>query len=234
MKNPNYSAYSHLTNAQNEYDHLIKIVIVGETSVGKTALLTRYIDDKYSESYMATIGVDFKIKHVEHRNKVIKLQVWDTAGQERFRTITVSYYRGSNAVIICFDLTNYESFLRVKYWMNEIKKYHPKPVNIVIALVGTKMDLAQETNTVAEEEIETFCNSSCKDTDGQHNFELNIKYFSTSSKTNTNIHQVFDYLIKECMEKFNKQMEDAINYNKGWSPSDRIKDEDNGSTSCCN
>jgi len=193
----------------NEYDYLIKIVIIGESSVGKSALLTRYVDEKFSDSYMVTIGVDFKIKHIDHINKVVKLQIWDTAGQEKFRTITVSYYRGAHGVILCFDLNNYDSFQQVRYWLNEIKRSHPDPKNVVIALVGTKLDLIDQNMNPSnqkeeiqptEEEINILCSSCLKDQ--MENIIWNIKYFKTSAKNNEGISEVFDYLIKESIQRF--------------------------------
>ncbi|CAI0462158.1 unnamed protein product, partial [Linum tenue] len=95
-------------------DYLFKLLLIGDSGVGKSCLLLRFADDSYIESYISTIGVDFKIRTVEQDGKVIKLQIWDTAGQERFRTITSSYYRGAHGIIIVYDVTDEESFNNVK------------------------------------------------------------------------------------------------------------------------
>ncbi|XP_008806672.1 ras-related protein RIC1-like isoform X3 [Phoenix dactylifera] len=106
-----------------EYDYLFKLLLIGDSGVGKSCLLLRFADDSYLESYISTIGVDF----------------WDTAGQERFRTITSSYYRGAHGIIVVYDVTDQESFNNVKQWLNEIDRYASDNVNKL--LVGNKCDL---------------------------------------------------------------------------------------------
>ncbi|XP_038992282.1 ras-related protein RABD2a-like isoform X2 [Hibiscus syriacus] len=122
-----------------EYDYLFKLLLIGDSGVGKSCLLLRFSDDSYLESYISTIGVDFKIRTVEQDGKTLKLQIWDTAGQERFRTITSSYYRGAHGIIIVYDVTDQASFHNVKQWLNEINRYASGNVNKL--LVGNKCDL---------------------------------------------------------------------------------------------
>ncbi|URD76696.1 ras-related protein [Musa troglodytarum] len=109
-----------------EYDYLFKLLLIGDSGVGKSCLLLRFADDSYIESYISTIGVDF----------------WDTAGQERFRTITSSYYRGAHGIIVVYDVTDQESFNNVKQWLNEIDRYASENVNKL--LVGNKCDLTDD------------------------------------------------------------------------------------------
>ncbi|XP_048491757.1 GTP-binding protein YPTM2 isoform X2 [Beta vulgaris subsp. vulgaris] len=123
----------------SEYDYLFKLLLIGDSGVGKSCLLLRFADDSYLDSYISTIGVDFKIRTVDQDGKTIKLQIWDTAGQERFRTITSSYYRGAHGIIVVYDITDQESFNNVKQWLSEIDRYASNNVNKL--LVGNKSDL---------------------------------------------------------------------------------------------
>ena len=159
-----------------EYDYLFKLLLIGDSGVGKSCLLLRFADDTYTESYISTIGVDFKIRTLELDGKTIKLQIWDTAGQERFRTITSSYYRGAHGIIVVYDVTDQESFNNVKQWMNEIDRYANDKVNKM--LVGNKCDLT--TKKVVEY-------NSAKEFAEQ----LNIPFLETSAKNSTNVEQAF-------------------------------------------
>nr|CAD7393725.1 unnamed protein product [Timema cristinae] len=105
-----------------EYDHLFKLLIIGDSGVGKSSLLLRFADNTFSGSYITTIGVDFKIRTVDVDGERVKLQIWDTAGQERFRTITSTYYRGTHGVIVVYDVTSGDSFANVKRWLHEIEQ----------------------------------------------------------------------------------------------------------------
>lgn len=133
-------------------------------------------DDSYLESYISTIGVDFKIRTVEQDGKTIKLQIWDTAGQERFRTITSSYYRGAHGIIVVYDVTDQESFNNVKQWLNEIDRYASENVNKL--LVGNKCDLA-ENRVVSYEAGKALAD------------DIGIPFLETSAKDATNVEKAF-------------------------------------------
>ncbi|KAJ8541963.1 hypothetical protein K7X08_016829 [Anisodus acutangulus] len=159
-----------------EYDYLFKLLLIGDSGVGKSCLLLRFADDTYMESYISTIGVDFKIRTVEQDGKTIKLQIWDTAGQERFRTITSSYYRGAHGIIVVYDVTDQESFNNVKQWLNEIDRYANDNVNKI--LVGNKADLTAN-RVVSYETAKAFSD------------EIGIPFLETSAKDATNVEQAF-------------------------------------------
>ncbi|KAJ4746505.1 Ras-related protein Rab-1A [Rhynchospora pubera] len=159
-----------------EYDYLFKLLLIGDSGVGKSCLLLRFADDSYLESYISTIGVDFKIRTVEQDGKTIKLQIWDTAGQERFRTITSSYYHGAHGIIIVYDVTDQESFNNVKQWLNEIDRYASDSVNKL--LVGNKCDLTAN-KIVSTETAKAFAD------------EMGIPFMETSAKNSTNVEQAF-------------------------------------------
>jgi len=159
-----------------EYDYLFKLLLIGDSGVGKSCLLLRFADDTYTESYISTIGVDFKIRTIELDSKTIKLQIWDTAGQERFRTITSSYYRGAHGIIVVYDVTDQESFNNVKQWLHEIDRYASENVNKL--LVGNKSDLT--TKRVVD------YNAAKEFADG-----LGIPFLETSAKNATNVEQAF-------------------------------------------
>jgi Ras-related protein Rab-1A len=163
-----------------DYEYLFKIIAVGDSGVGKTATITQYVDNIFSENHISTIGVDFKIKTIEYLSKIIKLQIWDTAGQERFRTVTSSYYRGADGIIIIFDKTNIQSFYNIEKWISEIKNYSKE--NVKILIVGNKSDL--ENIQVSDEEIEKLCQ------------KLNLNYISTSAKTGENTDIIFEKIIE--------------------------------------
>mmetsp|Transcript_6486 Transcript_6486/g.27304 ORF Transcript_6486/g.27304 Transcript_6486/m.27304 type:complete len:203 (-) Transcript_6486:135-743(-) len=160
----------------SEYDYLFKLLLIGDSGVGKSCLLLRFADDTYTESYISTIGVDFKIRTIELEGKTIKLQIWDTAGQERFRTITSSYYRGAHGIIVVFDVTDLESFNNVKQWLHEIDRYACQ--NVKKLLVGNKCDLASK-RAVPTEQAKEFADS------------LGIQYLETSAKNSTNVEKAF-------------------------------------------
>eukprot|EP00887_Chlorella_sp_A99_P006405 scaffold3.g6405.t1 len=173
-----------------EYDFLFKLLLIGDSGVGKSCLLLRFADDTYTESYISTIGVDFKIRTVELDGKVIKLQIWDTAGQERFRTITSSYYRGAHGIIVVFDVTDQDSFNNVKQWLNEIDRrahgYANENVNKL--LVGNKVDLTSK-RVVDSATAKAFAD------------EIGIPYIETSAKNATNAFMAMAAEIKNRMAR---------------------------------
>lgn len=167
-----------------EYDHLFKLLIIGDSGVGKSSLLLRFADNTFSGSYITTIGVDFKIRTLEIDGEKVKLQIWDTAGQERFRTITSTYYRGTHGVIVVYDVTNGESFANVKRWHHEIEQNCNMVKRI---LVGNKND-DPERKVVLTEDAQRFAD------------QMDIKLFETSAKENINVEEMFNEITKMVLQ----------------------------------
>jgi len=171
--------------AKRDYDYLFKLVLIGDSGVGKSCLLLRFADDNFTDSYISTIGVDFRFRTVTIDSKVVKLQIWDTAGQERFRTITSAYYRGADGIIMVYDVTSAESFDHVEEWLSEVDRYANE--NTVKLLVGNKADLV-EKREVSEETAQRFAD------------KLNISFLETSAKTATNVEAAFLTMAKELIK----------------------------------
>ena len=130
-------------------DFLFKMLLIGNSGVGKSCLLVRYAENSFNENFFNTIGVDFKIKTISLDNQNIKLQIWDTAGQERFRTLTASYYRGAHGIIVVYDVTDRDTFENVRQWMQEIDKFATD--NVCKVIVGNKCDLDDSRKVSTEE-----------------------------------------------------------------------------------
>ena len=178
-------------------DHLFKILLIGDSAVGKTAILNRFIDDKFNETFISTIGVDFKIKSIALEGRITKLQIWDTAGQERFKTITSSYYRGSHGIMLIFDTTNRKSFENVKMWLNEIRLHCDPGVKKI--LVGSKTDLTESKIPIDSQTDENSVKPdivTCSEALSFAN-RHNMKYVETSAKESKNIELAFINLANE-------------------------------------
>jgi len=168
--------------AVNDYDYLFKLLLIGDSGVGKSCLLLRFADNTFTDSFISTIGVDFKIRTMDIDGKRVKLQIWDTAGQERFRTITSSYYRGAHGIIVVYDVTDRVSFNNVKQWLGEIDRYACQSVNKL--LLGNKADLA-EKRTVQTSEGKDFADS------------LGVQFLETSAKTSNNVEEAFTTMTRQ-------------------------------------
>uniref|UniRef100_A0A7S2UMV5 Ras-related protein Rab-18 n=1 Tax=Attheya septentrionalis TaxID=420275 RepID=A0A7S2UMV5_9STRA len=168
------------------YDHLFKILMIGDAGVGKSSMLLRFTDDSFDDHIQSTIGVDFKVKHMDVAGKRIKLTVWDTAGQERFRTLTSSYYRGAQGVVMVYDVTRRDSFENLDQWLKEVKLYSPNNGEGVIKLlVGNKIDLERK---VPREEAEAWARSQ------------GMLFLEASAKTKKGIRQCFMEVVQKIIE----------------------------------
>jgi Ras-related protein Rab-1A len=171
-----------------EYDYLFKILLIGDSGVGKSCLLLRFADGAFTDSYISTIGVDFKIRTTDIYGKHVKLQIWDTAGQERFRTITTSYYRGAHAIIIVYDVSDLESFNNIKSWLEECDKFASE--NVTKILVGNKSDSTERKVTYQM---------------GQEFADLiNVPFIETSAKNQINVEATFVKITESLLDKMRK------------------------------
>ncbi|KAI4460029.1 P-loop containing nucleoside triphosphate hydrolase [Holotrichia oblita] len=161
-----------------------KVLVLGDSNVGKTCIVHRFCDERYYDTYISTIGIDFKQKIINLDGVPIKLQIWDTAGQERFRTLTTAYYRGAMGILLMYDVTNLESFNHLTYWLQNIEENASPHVTTVLA--GNK------------------CESSDRVVDSDsgkkmaENFEL--PFFEVSCKNNINIEEAFVTLARRIRE----------------------------------
>lgn len=172
------------------YDYLIKYVLVGDSNCGKTSLLSQYCDNMFIADYITTIGVDFNFRTIDIDNKKLKVQIWDTAGQERFRSITQSYYRGANMILIVFDLTKRETLYNVIGWYKNIRQFNSDE-NTEIILVGNKSDLEYDIMVSDDDINKIILQTKIK------------KCFKVSVKMNNGIEDMFEELCKRCIENKN-------------------------------
>eukprot|EP00475_Leptophrys_vorax_P045057 TRINITY_DN9250_c0_g1_i3.p1 TRINITY_DN9250_c0_g1~~TRINITY_DN9250_c0_g1_i3.p1 ORF type:complete len:208 (-),score=48.71 TRINITY_DN9250_c0_g1_i3:82-705(-) len=172
--------------SSRDYDFLAKVVFCGDSGVGKTCLLRRFVKGEFDENALTTIGVDFEVTTVEVKGSTVKLQIWDTAGQERFRTVTSSYYRGSSFIAVVFDVTSEQSFSNVPSWIQEIEK--KTTADIPKVLIGNKSDLALQRRVT--------------DAQGRSLAEkLGLMYVETSAKNATNLDELFHHIAATSIPK---------------------------------
>mmetsp|Transcript_1658 Transcript_1658/g.2375 ORF Transcript_1658/g.2375 Transcript_1658/m.2375 type:complete len:209 (-) Transcript_1658:51-677(-) len=167
--------------------HLVKLVLIGDSGVGKTCILTRFVDNEFSSHFYSTIGVDFKARTLLVNDQRVKVQIWDTAGQERFRTITSSYYRGAKGIMIIYNVGDLLSFENAESWLEEARKYS-EPSTIKL-LVGNKADLPESQRQVSAEEAKKFAQKH------------NIPWIETSAKIGTNVTEAFQVICQRAIEQ---------------------------------
>ena len=176
----------------DEFDIIFKIVLIGDSGVGKTNLLGRYLKKEYKEETKATVGVEFGEKKYELNGLKIKAQIWDTAGQERYKAITSMYYKGAKGALIVFDLSSKNTFQNVEKWYNEIKKTSDPNINLI--LIGNKSDL-KDKRQISTEEGENKAK------------EMNVAYLETSALNCDNVDKAFDALIEAISKKMKMEIE---------------------------
>ena len=185
---------------EQEYDYLFKVLLIGDSSVGKTSDLLRYVDNTFNPEFQTTIGVDFKISTFQLNSKIIKLQLWDTAGQDRFKNIVASYYRGAHGIILTFDITNSTSFQNINRWYDEAQNYLQKSVPKL--LIGNKADLSSQ-RTVRAEDAKELAD------------RLGIEYIETSAKNSQNVKMAFESLSRSILNNASIGTANTTPGNKG-------------------
>ena len=204
-----------------DYDYLFKVLMIGDSGVGKSSILNRYCGDGWNSGVVCTIGVDFKIKIVNVAGKKVKLQLWDTAGQERFRNITAAYYRGASGVIIVYDVTNRDSLQNVQKWAEQVDSQASTDVKKIV--VGNKAD-TETMNRVGYDEARAMTG------------ELGLDLMEVSAKTMNNIAEIFELLAMELVAKAEKEaLQRLQNPNREEGNKERLGDSEkkDSSGSCC-
>ncbi|XP_076814644.1 ras-related protein Rab-3-like isoform X2 [Clavelina lepadiformis] len=207
--------------ADQNFDFMFKLLIIGNSSVGKTSFLFRYADDSFTSAFVSTVGIDFKVKTVCRQDKRLKLQIWDTAGQERYRTITTAYYRGAMGFILMYDITNQDSFNSVHDWSTQIKTYSWD--NAQVIMVGNKCDMNDEDRTVETEQGQKLAD------------QLGFEFFEASAKDNINVTEVFEKLVDLICDKMSESQDfdpNIGNASKGTRLTDGNADGGSGGCAC--
>ena len=172
-------------------DCVYNVLLLGDSTVGKTCFLLRYCDKTFQEAHLSTIGLDYRLKTMTLKNgKNIKLQIWDTAGQDRFRAITKNYYKGANGIILIYDVTNVQSYENVKNWISQIRD-EANP-NVVIYLAGNKVDVSEQDKLVKTEDGQKIAD------------EFKLPFYETSAKNGVNINKIFEDLVEVIDEIYSK------------------------------
>ena len=176
------------SQCEESYDEKIKIMIIGESKVGKTSLISRYCNNDFDGgAYLSTVGIDYQIKNLVLDNKNIRIQIWDTAGQERYRNIAKSYFQSSDGFIIVYDISCIQTFEKLDYWIEQIKLNSQEYTKMI--LFGNKCDI-EEGRKINKEEGEEYAKRN------------NVKYFEVSAKDGTNVSEAFEYIIKDILNSF--------------------------------
>jgi small GTP-binding protein len=211
---------------KNDYDIIYKIVLIGDSSVGKTNIFSKYLNDEFDPDSKATVGVEFGTKDFKIEEKLVKVQIWDTAGQERYRSITNAYYKGAKGCLLVYDITNKFSFESLDRWLDELKNNGDSDISIM--LVGNKNDLESDRAISLEE--------------GKNFAEFHkMAFIETSALNGNNIEKAFSELISDVYksQNFSSNKKDNIKLNEktinieNVEQKDEEKEEPLAKKGCC-
>ena len=182
-------------DSQKSFDMIFKIILVGDSSVGKTNILSRYLNNTFEETTKPTVGVEFNSKTYKIQDNIVKAQIWDTAGQERYRSITSAYYKGAKGCLLIYDITRKKTFDNIDKWISQFKESADKDLYII--LIGNKCDLA-DVRQVSKEEAEKKAKF------------YNMAFIETSALNGTNVEKAFDTLINEVYKNNNELFQEKV------------------------
>jgi small GTP-binding protein len=205
---------------EEHIDYLLKIILVGDSNVGKTNILSRYIKNYFSEDTKNTLGVDFQTKDIVKENKKIKTQFWDTAGQEKYKAIASAYYKNAHGALIVYDVTKRESFENAKKWYLEMKEKSDLDTEII--LIGNKIDLDFDRNVPYENGL-------------KFSKENDIFFFEVSAKENKNncVSEAFDILIDHILENYKIMEKKKESFNEVKIRNNIENDKEISKSFCC-
>lgn len=183
----------HHSKPDDDYDYLFKVVLIGDSGVGKSNLLSRFTRNEFCLESKSTIGVEFATRSIQVDGKTIKAQIWDTAGQERYRAITSAYYRGAVGALLVYDITKPVTFENVERWLKELRDHADS--NIVIMLVGNKSDL-RHLRSVSTEDSQVFCEGE------------GLSFIETSALESTNVEKAFQSILTDIYHIVSKKVLD--------------------------
>ncbi|KAI9282650.1 ras family-domain-containing protein [Sporodiniella umbellata] len=176
--------------SEEAYDYLFKIIIIGDSGVGKSNLLLRYTSNEFLQDSRSTIGVEFATKTIKIENSVIKAQLWDTSGQERYKAITSAFYRGAVGALLVYDITRKSSFDHISQWLEELREYTED--NIPLLMIGNKLDLSEKSRAISTEEAKSYA------------LDNSMLFFEASAYDATNVSSAFESMFSQIHQELSR------------------------------
>ena len=207
-----------------EYEMMVKVILIGDSGVGKTNIMSKFLKNQFMEESKATIGVEFGSKLFNHEGHKIKAQIWDTAGQEKYKAITGAYYKGSKGALVVYDITQKKTFENIEKWVNDLKAAGDPKITII--LIGNKNDLDDKRQVSKDQGEEKARSFGCA-------------FLETSAYSGDNIDKAFNLMVKEIYEKFSNdstgeyELAPGSNGNGKDVKLDNVNDNNIKKKSCC-